>query len=208
MKMSISDIGRLGEWVDGLFVYIEDDGKRVFMVAPRDVEYMKLKHAQLLTANCVIVPVPPIAMQLMRACRVERSQLPAMAREIKEHVSTEAAGVCAKLEEKVSVLNESMRSRRKISEQTKEQHRAVLMFLDSHPRCPLCRAIPQDAAFEFDHFHSNTQSSLQETWPLCRKCHGRLTQGKMTRVEALPHFLAYQAHVTDYLRRQQGSLFH
>ena len=87
--------------------------------------------------------------------------------------------------------------RREIKPETRQRHIAILIQLGC--RCPCCGSKIVVSASgdvldgaEFDHYYANQLASDDHTWLICKPCHDALTQERMTRSEATPHFMSFQ----------------
>src|SRR5262249_17288392 len=93
---------------------------------------------------------------------------------------------------KLRLLN----SRRRISATTKAAHVYACKQLGG--RCPCCgeNDVTVDGMkspfAEFDHFYQASYPDVEHTWLICKKCHTKLTTGRLQRHQAEPHFRAYQ----------------
>jgi Rha family phage regulatory protein len=87
--------------------------------------------------------------------------------------------------------------RKEISADTRRDHLA--MFALRGGRCPYCEVSCTPGEIEIDHFYANTRAKFEETWPLCRKCHRDVTDGKVDRLSYERAF----AHYQDYARKHR-----
>ena len=87
--------------------------------------------------------------------------------------------------------------RKEVSAETRRDH--LNMFALRGSRCPYCEQVCTSGEIEIDHFYACTRARFEETWPLCRKCHRDVTDGKVDRLSYERAF----AHYQDYARKHR-----